>query len=184
MSRTRYLARLALLVAVGVLLPLITHVSGVPGPVFLPMHLPVLLAGFLLGPPAGLLVGIAAPLGSFALTGRPPLTPPVLPVMVIELVVYGTVAGLGHSVLVHRTRLASSRPMDSSGWLPFLFLPVAMLAGRFVMGLAIWLLGPLFGWPFQACPYVVGATLTGLPGIILQLALIPPLVRAIGRIWQ
>lgn len=179
MNKTRYLARLALLVAAGVLLPLLVHVSGVPGPVFLPMHLPVLLAGFLLGPTAGLLLGITAPLASFALTGMPRLNPPILPVMVIELAVYGTVAGLGHIFAIRRIR-----PSLPGLGLLFPLLLAAMLAGRLAMGVAIWLLGPLFGWPFQPYPYVVGAIVTGLPGIILQLVVIPPLVRAIGRVWQ
>lgn len=177
MNRTRYLARLALLIALGVVLPVLAHVSGVPGPVFLPMHLPVLLAGFLLGPAAGLLVGVIAPLASFALTGMPPLTPPVLPVMVVELAVYGVVAGLVNLLLVHRVDLPSVTRLVP-------LLVGTMVAGRVAMGLEIWLLGPLLGWPFKPYPYVVGAITTGLPGIILQLVLVPPVVRAVLRVWR
>ncbi|HHV55369.1 MAG TPA: ECF transporter S component [Firmicutes bacterium] len=169
MRTARDLSRLALLVALGILLPLFFHLTNIPGKVFLPMHLPVLLAGFLLGPVAGLVVGLVSPLVNFVLSGMPPLSPPILPVMVIELSVYGLVAGAG----------VRARRVEHL----FLVLALAMLAGRLAMGLAIWLVGPAFGWPFQPYPYVAGAVVTGLPGIVIQFVVIPPIVRAIRRLW-
>ena len=60
-----------LLVAVGVLLPQVFHIFGssAAGMVFLPMHIPVLIGGLLLGPMSGLCIGVAAPLISFGITG-------------------------------------------------------------------------------------------------------------------
>ena len=54
--------------ALAVLLPVGFHMLGVAGRIFLPMHIPVLLAGFLVGPYCGLIVGLIAPGLSFLLT--------------------------------------------------------------------------------------------------------------------
>ena len=72
----RKLVYTGLLVAVGVLLPQVFHIFGssAAGMVFLPMHIPVLIGGLLLGPMSGLCIGVAAPLISFGITGMPPLS--------------------------------------------------------------------------------------------------------------
>ena len=47
-----------LLIALALVLPMAFHLTGVPQPgqVFLPMHIPVLLGGFVLGPVFGFFV--------------------------------------------------------------------------------------------------------------------------------
>ena len=72
---TRQLTVSGFFIALGLILPMLFHLAGGMGVVFLPMHLPVLLAGFFLGPRFGLLVGIITPLLSSLLTGMPPLLP-------------------------------------------------------------------------------------------------------------
>jgi len=82
----------ALFTAIGLLLPVIFHAFGM-GSTFLPMHIPVLLAGFVVSIPFAIAVGIVTPILSSLLTGMPPMFP-VLPYMVFELAAYGTVASL------------------------------------------------------------------------------------------
>ena len=118
------------LVAAGIILPMMFHAVGM-GKVFLPMHIPVLLAGFIVGPVIGGLVGFLTPLLSAVLTGMPPLMPPIAQTMMIELAVYGAATGL-----VYRNTKLSPAPC----------LVAAMAAGRIVYGLLGAFILPLFGF--------------------------------------
>ena len=93
MAETKKMAVGGLLIAVGILLPQVFHLAGgsAMGTLFLPMHLPVLLGGFLLGPLFGGTVGLLTPLVSCLLTGMPAAA--VLPTMAVELLVYGLAGG-------------------------------------------------------------------------------------------
>ena len=70
-NNVKKMCEAAVLLALGILLPMFFHLFGAGGPVFLPMHLPVLLAGFLLGPLYGALIGLLSPLLSFLFTQMP-----------------------------------------------------------------------------------------------------------------
>ena len=91
-SITKKLVSCALCIALGVLLPIAFHVIPNAGSVFLPMHIPVLICGLFCGAPYGLACGIITPFISSVMTGMPPAM--MLPKMIIELGVYGLVAGL------------------------------------------------------------------------------------------
>ena len=91
-SITRKLVSCALCIALGVLLPMAFHVIPNAGSVFLPMHIPVLICGLFCGWPYGLACGILTPFISSVTTGMPPAM--MLPQMMVELAVYGLVAGL------------------------------------------------------------------------------------------
>ncbi|MEW6307582.1 MAG: ECF transporter S component [Bacillota bacterium] len=153
------------LIALGVLLPMAFHTVGL-GRVFLPMHIPVLLAGFLVGPLPGMVTGMVTPALSALLTGMPPLAPmPVAQTMVFELGTYGLLAGLAYRKL----RL---------GTLPALIL--AMAGGRLVYGLIGFTLLPLIG--LRQVPLLLPLTtglVTGLPGLILQLVFVPTVVTLV-----
>jgi predicted membrane protein len=161
-----FLAYTALLIAVGVLLPMIFHQIGIAGKIFLPMHFPVIIAGFLLGPLSGLLVGCFSPVLSFLLTGMPPF--PLVLAMVPELMAYGAVSGWLHERLKLNVWIA---------------LPVAIVAGRVALGLAWWAMFQILDLPVPPVVFVIGGLVTGSPGIIGQLVLIPLLVRGIKRAW-
>ncbi|MEG0831770.1 MAG: ECF transporter S component, partial [Acidaminococcaceae bacterium] len=137
----------AVCVALGLVFPLVFHLFGGAGAIFLPMHLPVLLAGFILGERSGALVGIVTPLLSSFWTGMPPLLP-VLPVMVVELGVYGYVAGYCYQ----RRQL----PLVVS-------LLVTMLAGRLAAVLGVMLVAHLLALPLAPFVYLAGMLVTGLP---------------------
>ena len=165
-NRTRTLVFAALCCALGVALPMTVH--GIPGAglVFLPMHLPVLLCGLLCGPVWGLACGAVTPVVSCLATGMPPAAK--LPVMLCELAAYGAVSGLAvRWVRVH----------SRAGRL-YLSLAAAMLAGRVVSGLAG---GLVFGAGTTLRSWVTVSFVTALPGIVIQLILLPALVLALQK---
>ena len=165
-SRTRWLTFSALFLALALVLPIGFHAVSMGGRVLLPMHLPVMLAGFLIGPGSGVLVGLLAPLLSHLMTGMPPTY--AVPLMTFELVVYGLIAGLAYKKL--RVNI-------------YVSLIVAMIAGRLAFGLALFVLGMFMELPYTAAYFfsAAGPIVAGLPGIILQLFLVPILVTAVKR---
>ena len=155
-----------MLLALGLVLPFATaHGFGIPGTVLLPVHIPVLLAGVLCGPFYGGALGLLLPLFNCLFTGMPTLYP-MVPIMTAELFVYGLSSGL----------LLSKTPLGRRKWGVYVALPAAMLLGRVAYGLVFRVLFFL-GGEFKALS-VLAATLTGLPGIIIQLFLIPMLAVA------
>lgn len=162
----------ALIVACAVVLPQLFHLSGIPnsGGVFLPMHIPVLLGGFVLGPLFGALCGAMVPLVSSLLTAMP--APARLPFMMIELAGYGFFAGLMYHVLgFSRKRFGT-----------YLSLIAAMLFGRVLYSLAAFVAAALFHVEKTGGILAgVQATVTGFAGIVIQLMFIPPLVYALRK---
>lgn len=152
-----------LLIATGLILPMIFHLFGVTGQIALPMHIPVLIGGFLLSPSLALGLGIITPLVSSVLTGMPVLFPMAV-IMMFELGTYALTASL------------LSRKMKMK-IIPSLI--GAMAAGRIAAGLTVALLVQLFGVKMNPLIYIKGAVLTGIPGIIIQLIFIPLLIFSI-----
>ena len=165
-TKVRFVSHTALYLALAVLLPVAFHAFGAGGRVFLPMHIPVLLAGFLAGPLSGLLVGLLAPGLSNLLTGMPPTY--AVPLMSTELPICGLVAGLAYQ----RLRLNI-----------YVALLTAMLFGRIMFGLSLFVLGIFINLPYTAAKFFSagGAIVAGLPGVADQLVLIPIIVAAIKR---
>lgn len=166
----RTVATAALVCALSVLVPQVFHlIGGKPlGNAFLPMHLPVLLGGYLLNPAAAMLCGILSPILGFLLTGMPAV--PRLFFMIFELGAYG----LFTSLFARKCRL----PV-------FLSLPLSMLAGRAVYFLslvfALNLLHLKISETPSAAAALVTAVTTGAPGIILQLCAVPALLTAMRK---
>jgi riboflavin transporter FmnP len=162
----RTLTMTGLLLAVGLLLPMVFHslFGAMGGRTLLPMHYAVLLGGLLLGPVAGSFLGIATPLLSTLMTGMPAIA--ILPPMAIEVAVYGLVAGVAR----RRWQLA-----------PLWSLLLSMVVGRVALGLAVAVLGPSIGLKAEPVAYVVAAIVTGLPGIAVQVVFIPLLLTR-GRL--
>lgn len=171
-NTTRKITYGALIIACAVVLPQLFHLSGIPnsGAVFLPMHIPVLLGGFILGPLFGVLVGVLSPLISSLLTSMPPAAR--LPFMMIELAGYGFFAGLMyHTLGFSRKKLGT-----------YISLVSAMLFGRVLYSLAAffaaaWLNVEKAGGIMAG----VNAAVTGFAGIVIQLMFIPPLVYALKK---
>jgi len=154
-----------LLIAFGVLLPMIFHSLGL-GSTFLPMHIPVLLSGFFLDTFWATAVGAMTPLLSSLITSMPPVFP-VLPFMVFELATYGSMT----SFLYRRT-----------GKSIYISLVVSMIAGRIVAGFIVWMLTSLFAAKLPGpVAFITGSVVKGLPGIVIQLLLIPAIVFLIEK---
>lgn len=163
-NRTREIVIGGLLLAAGILVPMVFHMFGATGPIALPMHIPVLIGGFLLSPTLALLLGIITPIVSGILTGMPVMFPMSI-IMAFELGVYGLVASLA-------TRKLKLSPLPA--------LIIAMIIGRISAAISVALLVQLFGVKMNPIVYIKGAIVTGIPGIIIQLILIPSLIYAIN----
>ena len=166
-SKTVKIALGAMLTALSIVLPQIFHLTGIPqvGAVFLPMHIPVLLSGFLLGPVYASVIGALAPVISHLLTNMPASAR--LPFMIVELLFYGLSSGLFY----HTFKLKDKK------FGAVISLVLAMLVGRLVYALALAIAAEFFGVEggFMAA---VTATVTGVYGIVLQFITIPPIVFA------
>jgi 2-polyprenyl-3-methyl-5-hydroxy-6-metoxy-1,4-benzoquinol methylase/predicted membrane protein len=169
MTQIRKMTSAAFLLALGILLPLAFH--GIPqsGQIFSPMHLPVLLAGFVAGPFYGALVGLLTPLLSFLFTGMPIVAS--LPGMMVELFVYGLSSGL-----LYRLIKTKNFYVDL-----YLTLIIAMLLGRAFGGLVNWALylkqSKDYTWELFAGAYFVKC----LPAIAIQLVAVPGLMIALTK---
>lgn len=164
-NRTLLMIWAAFFVALAILIPTIFHAVGGLGKVFLPMHIPVILCGFICGPYFGLLCGVIAPILSAMITGMPVLIPNGL-IMAVELAAYGFVSGYlyqrGHAILTA--------------------LVAAMLAGRVLSGILTACVLGFSGKTYGLSAFVTASFVTGLPGIVIQLVLIPVLVTAMEKL--
>ena len=164
----RRLTLSAMLLAVGLVLPFLTGQIQQIGNMLCPMHLPVLLCGYLCGPLWAGMIGFAAPLLRFVIFGMPPLMPTGV-AMAFELAAYGAVAGLMYRLLPKKTVCL------------YASLIGAMLAGRVLWGVVRVILTGVTGSAFTWAAFMAGAVTNAVPGIILQLVLIPVLVKALER---
>ena len=157
-----------LMIALGILLPMHTHLTGLPGgPVLLPMHLPVFLAGMLCGAPYGALVGLVLPAISTALTGMPKLFP-TMPLMTIELAVYGSIVGLLFS------KFPQYKLMSLLG---------AMIAGRIANAVALIVASKMLMLSVPQPAIVLTSIITGLPGVAIQLIVIPIIIKFVEQYY-
>ena len=163
----------AMLLAAGVLLPQIFHLAGgsAVGKIFLPMHIPVLLCGFICGPLWGAAVGFVCPMISSALTGMPQMFPTGFSQMG-ELAVYGIVAGVLYKYVI-KTKWESVNIYAS--------LVISMVCGRIVSGIIKLLLLMGGANPLTWGAFVSSALLVCWPGIIIQLVFIPLVIAALRR---
>ncbi len=169
--RNKYIHNLALsamFLALGLVLPFITGQVPQIGNMLLPMHIPVLLCGLICGWQYGGVVGFVCPLLRSAVFAAPPM--PMAVGMAFELCAYGVIVGwlYGHS----KWKCVISL---------YRCLIVAMLGGRVVWGAARVIMVGAMDVPFGWEAFLSGALLTAIPGIVLQLVLIPAIMVALDR---
>jgi len=162
----------AFFLALALALPFLTGQIPEIGSMLLPMHLPVLLCGFVCGPWWGLAVGLVAPVLRSVIFGMPPMYPTALS-MALELGTYGLVSGLLYAALPRRA------------WSVYASLLCAMIAGRLVWGAARLLMtmapgAKAFTWPL----FLSGAVTAAIPGIALQIVVVPALVLLLEKYGQ
>ena len=166
--KVRRLTFAALFLAVAMVLPFITGQIPEIGSMLCPMHIPALLCGFICGCPWGLAVGFVAPRLRSVLFGFPPMFPGAV-AMAFELAVYGGMAGTLWKKLPRKRGVT------------YAVLLISMIAGRIVWGIARVILAGLSGSTFIWALFLAGAVTNAIPGIILQIVLIPVLVNVMER---
>lgn len=165
---TRRLIASAICLALALVLPFLTGQMQQFGNMLCPMHIPVLLCGILCGWPWGMAMGFIAPLLRFALFGAPVIYPIGL-AMAFELAAYGFSAGLCYKLL-------PKTPVCL-----YASLLCGMIDGRIVWGLARYIMAGLSGSEFPFSAFLAGAVTNAIPGILLQIVLIPPIVLALKK---
>ena len=158
----------ALFLAMAMVLPFLTGQIPEVGSMLCPMHIPALLCGFFCGWPWGLMVGFVAPLLRSVTFGMPPMFPVAI-CMAFELATYGAVAGALYQKL----------PKKKSSI--YAALLVAMVVGRLVWGAAQFVCTGLDPAAFGFAAFWAGAVTSAIPGIIVQIILIPLLVMALEK---
>ncbi len=159
----------AVFIAVGMLLPLVTGQIPQINQMLLPMHIPVLMCGLICGWRYGVCVGAILPLLRSMVFGQPVIYPIAI-AMTFELSVYGLVTGVLYSQAQRRSLFTLYRS-----------LLVAMLAGRIIRGVAEMILLSVAGNTFTLSVFMIKVVLTSLPGVALQLILIPTIMILIDK---
>lgn len=168
MSSAKRISLCAMCIALCYVLPLVFHALAL-GSILSPMHIPVLLCGIVCGPLCGAFCGIAGPVLSSVLSGMPGAAG--LITMVPELVSYGLVCGL----LMKRVHTQKLMMDVYASMIP------AMLIGRIVGGLASALFYLGNNGEYSLAMFVSSYFIGSLPGIIVQLILIPALTVTLEK---
>ncbi|MBQ1967065.1 MAG: ECF transporter S component [Clostridia bacterium] len=165
-NNLKKLALASMFLALAFVMPFLTGQIPQIGSKLCPMHIPVILCGYVCGAPWGLVVGFVAPLLRSVTLGMPPLFPTAF-AMAFELAVYGFVSG----VLYHRLPKKKVNIYAS--------LVVAMISGRLIWGIVQLCCVGFDISKFTLTAFWTGAVVNAIPGIIIQLVLIPILVVAL-----
>ncbi len=163
----RKLTYSALFTALALVLPFVTGQIPEVGAMLCPMHIPTLLCGFICGAPWGLAVGFIAPLLRSVIFGMPPML--VAVAMAVEMAVYGLVSGVLY------------RKLPGKKWTIYVSLLAAMVLGRIAWGGVQFVIAGLQNTTFTAAAFLAGAVTSAIPGIILQIVLIPIVIMALER---
>ncbi|MBO7335841.1 MAG: ECF transporter S component [Lachnospiraceae bacterium] len=169
-SRTLQLVWAAVCLALALVLPFLTGNIPEIGSKLCPMHLPVLLCGFLCGPVWGMVVGFVAPLLRSVMFHMPPFPQVAVP-MAFELLTYGGIAGLCYKLLPKKKVFL---------WVD---LVIAMIAGRIVGVLAKLVCVGILGMKgnIAAAALFTSYVTDTIPGIIVQIILIPLIIIALKK---
>ena len=161
-------------ISLGIVLPFLTGQIPEIGSMLCPMHIPVLICGFICGWKYGLIVGFATPLLRSAIFQMPPMYPTAI-AMSFELGAYGLIAGILYNIIQNKCK---SLILGN-----YITLIIAMLLGRIVWGIAYFVMALLDGtlvFTFEI--FITAAFVSAWPGIVLQLLLIPFLITALDKV--
>jgi hypothetical protein len=163
-----------LFLVLGWLLPIVTGRIPSIGNMLCPMHIPVLLCGFILGPWYGLLIGFITPITRFLIFGMPALYPSAL-CMMFELATYGLVSGTIVKILNDRFKINYLISI-------ILSLLFAMIMGRIVWAIARFTCGLFDQNSFTWKMFLAGGFINAWPGILIQLIFIPILLQILNHL--
>lgn len=168
-KQIRKLTTTAMFLALGLVLPLLTGQIRQIGNMLLPMHIPVFLCALICGWQYGTAMAFVLPLLRSVTFGMPPMYPIAIS-MAFELETYALVVG----VLYEKSRWQCTRAL-------YRCMIAAMIAGRLVWGAVQAVLLGLGGQAFTLQAFLAGALLNAVPGIVIQLILIPAVMVALDR---
>lgn len=168
MSNLRKMTLSAMFLALCLVLPFLTGQIAQIGSMLCPMHIPVILAGFICGGPWGFLVGAVAPILRSLLFAAPSMFPKAV-AMSFELAAYGLFSGLLSSKLAKKI------------WGIYASLILSMVIGRIVWGGAMFVLTSFSGGQFGFSAFISAAVVNALPGIAVQLILIPVIILMLQK---
>ncbi len=168
MKTIRNLSFSSLCLALCLVLPIITGNIQQIGNALAPMHIPVLICGFVCGWQYGLAVGFIAPIMRSMIFGMPVMYP-MAAAMAFELAAYGLLSGIMYNIL----------PKKNIYIYPSLI--ISMLGGRIVWGIARYIMAGLSGSEFGMTAFIAGAFTNAIPGIICHLIIIPLIVMALKK---
>lgn len=166
MSVSKRVVYTGLFLALGLLLPQMFHFLPIAGAgkVMLPMHIPAILAGYFLGSRSGATVGALSPILSCFIFQMPAVLN--IPIMAVELAVYGIAAGfLGKKIKN-----------------TYLSLILVMICGRIASASMYVVMINIFGITKLNMQMFLATITTGLPGIVLQLLVIPPMIMLLRKV--
>ena len=169
---TKNTALSGLFIALGLVLPFLTGQMPSIGSRLLPMHIPVLLCGFICGWPYGIIVGFITPLFRSVVFGMPPMYPTAV-AMAFELAAYGFASGFIYELL-RKKRISKNLSV-------YVSLIFSMICGRIIWGVISYFLYGLRGTAFTWRMFTAGAFVNAIPGIIIQIVLIPAIIIALQR---
>ncbi len=158
----------AMFLALCMVLPLLTFGSTQIGNMISPMHIPVLICGFVCGWQYGAIVGFTAPLLRYMIFHMPPVYP-IGVAMAFELAAYGILCGVLYKVLPKKNSYI------------YLSLILSMLGGRLVWGAARYIMAGLSGSEFGMSLFISGAFVEAVPAIICHIIIVPLVVMAFKR---
>lgn len=159
----------ATFISLGMILPYFTGQIPEIGSMLCPMHIPVLLCGFICGWKYGLLVGLILPIFRSLIIGMPPLFPTAL-CMSFELAGYGLISGVMYKLLPKKKIYI------------YLSLIIAMIVGRMIWGLVMFSALGFNTIKFTPMIFIMDGFVNAIPGIILQIVLIPLIVMVYNRL--
>ena len=159
----------AVFLALAYVMPFLTGQIPEIGAKLCPLHIPVLLCGFICGWPWGLAVGFIAPLLRAVTLGMPPLFPTAV-CMAFELAAYGAISGFMHKILPRKKAFI------------YCSLLISMIVGRIVWGVAMFAFLGITGGNFTFSIFIAGAFTNAIPGILVQILLIPILVMVFDTV--
>lgn len=159
----------AMFFALGLVLPFLTGQIPEIGSMLLPMHLPVFLCAFICGWQYAAMIGVALPIIRSLLFTMPPLFPTAV-AMAFELLAYGLITGLVYLLFKHKNILSV-----------YISLISGMICGRLVWGIVQYFLLASSGKEFTFAAFIAGAFTNAIPGIIVQLVLIPIIMLALDK---
>ncbi|MBE7056818.1 MAG: ECF transporter S component [Ruminococcaceae bacterium] len=156
----------AMFIAIGIVLPFLTGQIPEIGQMLLPMHIPVMLCGFICGWPYGLAVGFITPVLRSFMFGQPILFPMAI-AMAFELATYGASCGLLYKIFPNKK------------WAFYPELVIAMILGRVTYVLAMTVISGVSSVEFGALAWIASALPEAVPGLILQIVIIPVLMMVL-----